>query len=111
MSRFVEPWQVWWTDFDPRVGQEQAGERPAVVVGTRLAGELPNDLAIVVPVTSTDRGLPIHPPVDLDGRTSFVMCDQVKSISSRRLRRPHKTTLSLAEIDRIRFVLRRLIDL
>jgi len=110
MNPEIEPWQVWWVDFDPRVG-EQAGERPAIVVGTRLACTLPNDLAVVVPLTSTDRGLPIHPAVVLSGRTSYAMCDQIKSISRQRLRRPHRATLEPAEIDRIRFVLRRVIDI
>src|SRR5690606_8766262 len=43
----LAPWQVWWVDFDPQVGREQAGRRPAIVVGSTLACSLPNRLAIV----------------------------------------------------------------
>jgi mRNA interferase MazF len=103
------PWQVWWTDFDPQVGHEQAGLRPAIVVGTALACRLPNRLVIVVPCTTTNRGLPFHPGVSL-GRSSFAMCDQVKSISVDRLTKHHPARLSAEEIDAVKFALRQMID-
>lgn len=106
----VAPWQVWWADFTPQVGREQAGERPAVIIGTALACGLPNGLAIVVPCTSADRGLPFHPAINLDGRRGVAMCDQVKSISTDRLLRPHRGSLSTHEIDTIKFALRQMID-
>ncbi|GAA4416245.1 type II toxin-antitoxin system PemK/MazF family toxin [Actinokineospora soli] len=104
------PWQVWWVDFTPQVGREQAGLRPAVVVGSALACRLPNRLAIVVPCTTTDRGLPFHPAVNLNGRPGYAMCDQVKSISVERLVKPHKARLEEAEVDAIRFALRQMLD-
>jgi mRNA interferase MazF len=109
VSRRVVPWQVWWTDFDPQVGHEQAGLRPAIIVGTALACRLPNRLVIVVPCTTTNRGLPFHPGVSL-GRPSFAMCDQVKSISVARLTKPHPARLSAEEIDTVKFALRQMID-
>jgi mRNA interferase MazF len=111
VSRRLAPWQVWWTDFNPKVGREQAGERPAVIVGSALACRLPNGLAIVVPCTGTDRGLPFHPPITLDGRRGVAMCDQVKTISTERLLRPHKARLTAEEIEAIKFALRQMIDI
>ena len=108
--RRTAPWQVWWADFTPQVGREQAGERPAVIVGSPLACGLPNGLVIVVPCTSADRGLPFHPTIDLDGRHGVAMCDQVKSISTDRLIRPHRARLAMNEIDAIKFALRQMID-
>ncbi len=105
----VAPWQVWWADFDPQVGREQAGLRPAIVVGTALACELPNRLVLVVPCTTSDRGLPFHPAVMLE-RPSFAMCDQLKSISRQRLRRRHPSRLNGEEIEMIKFALRQMID-
>lgn len=113
MSRsdiLVKPWQVWWTDFDPRVGREQAGQRPAVVVGTDFACRLPNDLVLLVPCTTRDRGLPIHPFLAGLGRPSFAMCDQLKSVSRRRLVRRHSGALDEQSIADVRFVLRQMID-
>lgn len=110
MTRTVWPWQVWWVDFDPRIGREQAGQRPAVVVGSEFACELPNDLVFVVPCTTKDRGLPFQPRLDSLGKPSFAMCDQLKSISRRRLVKQHSGRLDKSEIEAIRFVLRRLIE-
>jgi mRNA interferase MazF len=105
----VAPWQVWWTEFDPQVGREQAGRRPAIVVGTAFACSLPNDLVLLVPITTRDRGLPFHPPLAL-GFASFAMCDQIKSASRQRLQALHQQRLSDEEITTIRFALRKLID-
>ncbi|MBS2531481.1 type II toxin-antitoxin system PemK/MazF family toxin [Catenulispora sp. NF23] len=110
MSLVVTPWSVWWMDFDPQAGREQAGRRPAIVVGSRFACTLPNGLVLVVPCTSTDRGLPFQPGVMLDGRAGFAMCDQVKALSRGRIVRPHRGSLSEPEIDRIKFALRRILD-
>lgn len=109
-STGIAPWQVWWVDFNPQVGREQAGLRPAIVVGTALACQLPNQLAFVVPCTTTDRKLPFHPAVTSLDRPSYALCDQLKSISRQRLMRRHSARLQPDEIDAIKFVLRQMID-
>jgi mRNA interferase MazF len=110
LSRRTAPWQAWWVNFDPQVGREQAGLRPAIVVGTPLACGLPNGLTIVVPLTTRDRGLPFHPPVNLSGRPGFAMTDQVKAISTDRLVKRHTGTLTEQEIDSLKFALRQIIS-
>lgn len=105
----LAPWQVWLIDVDPQVGREQAGRRPGIVIGSALACRLPNELVLVVPCTTAVRALAIHPPVALS-KPSAAMCDQVKSISRRRLVRRLPVILDPAEIDEIKFVLRQLID-
>ncbi len=66
--------------FDPQSGHEQKGRRPALVVSNTLFNQR-TGLAIVCPVTTTDRGYPFHVAVtgnpDVMG---FVMVEQVKSI-------------------------------
>ena len=110
MTRTIAPWEVWWADFDPQVGREQAGLRPAVVVGTAFACQLPNELAFVVPCTTTDRQLPFHPHVTSLKRPTFAMCDQLKSIGRERLMRRHSTRLPERDVAVIKFVLRQMID-
>jgi len=44
-----------WTDFDPRVGREQSGRRPALVVSPRAFWRA-SRFAIVCPITSRLRG-------------------------------------------------------
>ena len=69
--------------FDPQSGHEQKGRRPALVVSNTLFNEQ-TGLAIVCPLTTTDRGFPFHVAVignsDVKG---FVMVEQVKSVDYR----------------------------
>lgn len=69
--------------FDPQSGHEQRGRRPALVVSNTLFNEQ-TGLAIVCPITNTDRGYPFHVAFtnDPDVR-GFVMVEQVKSIDFR----------------------------
>ncbi len=66
-----------WTDFDPRVGREQSGRRPAFVISP-TAFFRASAFAIVCPVTGTIRGfgssvlLPAELPVGGEILTSHV---------------------------------------
>lgn len=66
--------------FDPQTGHEQKGRRPALVVSNYLFNKH-TGLAIVCPVTNTDRKIPFHLPVpSAASLTGFVMIEQIKSI-------------------------------
>jgi len=66
--------------FDPQSGREQRGRRPALVVSNTLFNRR-TGLAIVCPVTNTDRGYPFHVPVgECADVTGFIMAEQVKSV-------------------------------
>jgi len=69
--------------FDPQSGHEQKGRRPALVVSNTLFNEK-TGLAIVCPITSTNRDYPFHVAIinhpQING---FVMVEQVKSIDYR----------------------------
>ncbi|HKA49983.1 MAG TPA: type II toxin-antitoxin system PemK/MazF family toxin [Candidatus Dormibacteraeota bacterium] len=51
---------MWWVDFGTPIGPEQGGVRPAVVVGSTTHCRFPIDMALVVPLTTRDRGLDHH---------------------------------------------------
>jgi len=69
--------------FDPQSGHEQKGRRPALVISNTLFNKS-TGLAIVCPLTSTERGYPFHVAVvDNPDVSGFVMVEQVKSIDSR----------------------------
>lgn len=80
---------IWLVDMDPQVGREQGGIRPALVVSNEYFNRLPNDLHVIVPTTTRNRGLRLHVPVlPPEGglrRPSLIMCDQVKAASVNRL--------------------------
>lgn len=80
---------IWLVDFGPPVGREQAGKRPAVVVSADALNDGPSGVVMVVPVTSARRGLPSHVEIDagdsgLDD-VSYAKCEDLKSVSDRRL--------------------------
>lgn len=69
--------------FEPQSGHEQSGRRPALVVSNTLFNRH-TGLAIVCPLTNTDRNFPFHVAVVNDPNvTGFVMVEQVKSIDFR----------------------------
>jgi len=74
---------VVWISFDPRVGHEQAGRRPAVVVSPgSYNGKV--GLAILCPITNQVKGYPfevgIPPGLNVSG---VVLSDQAKSLDWR----------------------------
>jgi len=48
--------------FDPQSAHEQKGRRPALVISNHLFNKH-TGLAIVCPVTNTDRQIPFHMPI------------------------------------------------
>jgi mRNA interferase MazF len=67
-------------EFDPQAGHEQKGRRPAFVVSNNTFNQF-TKIAIVCPITNTNRGFPLH--VQLDERTKtngVIMCEQAKSL-------------------------------
>jgi mRNA interferase MazF len=80
--------------FDPQSGHEQKGRRPALVVSNKVFNKA-TGLAIVCPVTNTNRGIPFHVPVSEESSlTGFIMVEQVKSIDyrSRHVKRIEKAS-------------------
>src|SRR4051794_40338434 len=81
--------QVWRVDLNPSRGHEQAGVRPAVIVSTDIFNQGPAGLVVVLPLTTTERRIPLHvmvePPEGGLPRRSFVKCEDVRSISADRL--------------------------
>ena len=70
-----------WLDFSPQTGHEQAGRRPAAVISNSTANRVLNTRVIVVPISNTNKGIPIQP--QLDGRTTVqgvLLCDQVRAV-------------------------------
>ena len=85
--------------FDPQSGHEQKGRRPALVVSNDLFNKH-TGLAIVCPLTNTDRSFPFHVAVVSDPNvTGFVMVEQVKSIDflARRARRIGRASNNVLE--------------
>lgn len=80
---------LWLVDFGDPAGREQSGRRPAVVVSADLLNQSRAGIVVVVPITSTPRGLPSHVEIEPDGsgldEVSYAKCEDVKSVSEQRL--------------------------
>lgn len=81
--------EVWWADLNPVVGREQAGCRPVLVISADIFNEGPTGLVTVIPLTTTQRGTPLHveitPPEGGLTSVSYAMCEQLRTISKDRL--------------------------
>lgn len=85
--------------FDPQSGHEQKGRRPALVISNFLFNKAVG-LAIVCPITNTNRKVPFHLPVPSSSQlTGFVMVEQVKSVdfNTRRAKFVEKSPPQLVE--------------
>ncbi len=97
---------VVWLDFDPQVGHEQAGRRPALVLSHREYNQKAG-LAIVCPMTSrVDKPWPFLVPVD---EHSAIIADQVKCIDWRGRRARPKGRLAGHIVERVTALFCRLI--
>jgi len=98
--------EVWSVNFDPILGREQAGTRPALVLSVDKFNHGPAELVIVLPITSKDKRQPIHvsvtPPEGGLSLPSFIKCDDIRSVSKQRFKRFYGTlsARSLVEVEK-----------
>src|SRR5437870_699657 len=89
--RTVERGQIYWLDWSPSRGSEQAGRRPALIVQENPASSNPNyPLTIVAAISTKGRAVPSHievQPSEQNGLSapSFVKCEQIQTVSKSRL--------------------------
>ncbi len=107
--------EIWWADLDPTRGHEQGGRRPVLVVSTTYFNHGPADLILVLPLTRTDRAIPIHVPIQppeggISAR-SFILCDALRSISKERLGERPLGSVSARTMQRVGEILRLLMEL
>jgi mRNA interferase MazF len=81
--------EVWNVSLDPTKGREQRGTRPAIVVSHNSFNKSVAELIVVVPLTTTFRGIPMHvridPPEGGVRTPSFAKIEDVRSVSKERL--------------------------
>jgi mRNA interferase MazF len=88
----VKRGDVYWVNLDPTVGSEIQKTRPALVISPDdMNAVLPR--VIVAPITSKGQPLGCRPQVELQGRPSRILLDQIRCVDKIRL------TGKLGEID------------
>lgn len=105
--------EIYWAIPDPRVGHEQSGRRPVLIVSSNGALDVIPNVVTVVPLTT--RSQPWASRIEITGDTSltvpsWAMCEQVRTVSTDRLR----ARLGVADVTTLRSVdqvLRYVLDL
>jgi mRNA interferase MazF len=98
-----------WLQFDPQVGHEQAGHRPALVLSPRRYNEK-RGMMICCPMTSRIKGyafevvLSANPP-------SAILADQIKSLDWRARQATKKGAVSEAELADVQAKIKALLGL
>lgn len=79
--------EFWLADLNGGVGSEQSGFRPVVIVQNDI-GNRYSATTIVCPLTTKEKNYnATHITVGCLGRTSFIMCEQMRVIDKSRLRK------------------------
>ena len=68
-----------WLDFNPQLGHEQRGRRPALVLSYKTYNERIG-LAIFCPITSKEKGYPFEVKIEGSKINGCALSDQVKSL-------------------------------
>ena len=90
----MNQYDVYLADLNPTVGREQQGKRPVLIISNMYENLL--DVVTVIPITSLKKGRRVYPNEvllkDELERPSILLCQQIRTISKRRLVK-HLTTL------------------
>jgi mRNA interferase MazF len=80
--------EVWYVDLEPVRGHEQGGRRPVLVISSDQYNRGPSSLVLVIPITSTQRGVLYHVCISAPegglSKPSDILCDAVRSVSKTR---------------------------
>lgn len=80
MSNNVNQGDIISLNLDPQSGHEQKGRRPCLVVSNSDYNDF-TKMAIVCPITNTDRKSPIQVQLNNSTKTQgFIMCEQMKAL-------------------------------
>jgi mRNA interferase MazF len=107
--------EIWLADLNPIRDHEQAGTRPVLIISANTFNHGPAGLVFVLPLTRTDRRIPIHVPIDPPeggvSARSYILCDAVRSIAKDRLGPGPWGSVSRATLSKVEDNLRILMEL
>jgi len=110
----IAPWQLWSVDLGTTIGHEQGGLRPSIVVSSSTHCRFPIDMALIVPLTTRDRGLDHHVRIDSTesglNRPSWARTEDIRAVTTTRFTRPRPIgTASTSEIKQLSDWLREMV--
>ena len=100
MINFPKRGEIYWVNLDPTVGSEINKIRPALVISNDSGNEYSQRI-IVAPITSSVKKVyPFEVKIEIAGKESKVLLDQLRSIDKQRLSKK----LSVLDYDTVNLV-------
>lgn len=78
--------EVWWIDFNPSVAGEIQKVRPAIIVSNDYSNQFLNRVQVVPLTSKVDKCYPCEAIIDVEGKRSKAMADQLMTVSKQRLK-------------------------
>ncbi|MCL2270548.1 MAG: type II toxin-antitoxin system PemK/MazF family toxin [Treponema sp.] len=76
----VKQGSIVWLNFDPQIGHEQKGRRPALIISNNTFNNF-SKLVIVCPITTVDKNHPFHIKLNEQTKTQgVILCDQARTL-------------------------------
>jgi mRNA interferase MazF len=102
---------VIWINFDPVLGHEQGGHRPAVIVSPSVYIKS-SGLMHVIPITSKTKGYPFEVHIKTKKIEGYVLVDQIKTIDWSERKIENITSIAQTEtFESIKELLRKLLNI
>jgi len=78
----IKQGDIAWLNLDPKMGHEQSGRRPVIVVSNAYFQSATSQVMIMVcPITKSDNSFPLHIPLNDETKTQgFAMCEHIKTL-------------------------------
>lgn len=112
MSYQPKSGDIIWLDFDPQIGHEQKGRRPALVIWGDAALERIPMMSQVCAISTTDNNYPLH--ISLKGECNstegFVLCEQNRVLDLEARNAEYKDHVSDALLLNVKNILKALLD-
>ncbi len=106
--------EIWYINLNPTKGHEQAKTRPCLVVSHNTFNKT-SRLCVILPITSRHKKQPLHvkiePPEGGLPKKSYIMCDQIRTVSHLRMRGKSLGTISQSTLRHVQTTLGHLLDL
>jgi mRNA interferase MazF len=98
----VNQGDIIYLDFNPSLGSEQKGYRPALIISNDTYNQKTNHFALALPITSTKSSFPLHIELPINQKIKgYIMCEQVKMIDLKARSYKKADKLSKASLDKV----------
>ena len=103
----INQYEIYWVDLNPTMGHELKKVRPCVVLSPNEMN-FNIDTVIIAPMTTKSRNYPTRIKIDFEGKTGWIVLDQIRAIDKIRLKEK-ASRLRETEITKIKGALKEML--